>query len=45
MQKLTQSKTAELEWAMYLSNSTLLELDIRIIPDIFQLKPANWLIF
>lgn len=45
MQKLPQSKTAELERATYLSNSTLLELDISIIPVIFQLKPANWLIF
>lgn len=45
MQKLPQRKTAELERAMYLSNSTLLKLDISIIPVICQLKPANWLIF
>lgn len=30
---------------MYLSNTTLLQPDISIIPLIFQLEPANWLIF
>lgn len=45
MHKLSQSKTADLEWVMYLSNSTLLQPDISIIPVIFQFKPANWLLF
>lgn len=30
---------------MYLGNATLLQPDIRIIPVVFQLEPANWLIF
>lgn len=35
----------ELELVMYLSNSTLLQPDIGIVPVVFQLEPANWFIF